>query len=147
MSVLNKIALKANIDANITTNSARDITALKVNESFTNIIDSLKSQISGTISSQIGDYQLVLTDAGTTIELSSASACNIVIPNDSDVLFEIGAEVDIVQINTGQITVLSASGVTLKSRGGRFKSVGIYSVITLKKRATNDWYVYGDVTT
>jgi hypothetical protein len=51
------------------------------------------------------------------------------------------------QYGSGQVNIIGDTGVTLRSSGGKNKTTAQYSVATLYKRDTNEWYLYGDLTT
>ena len=86
-----------------------------------------------------------LTHRDSMIEVSSASATTITIPLDSTVNYPIGTTVDILQTNTGQVTIAGAAGVTVNATPG-LKLRTRWSSCTLMKRAANTWVVYGDLT-
>ena len=86
-----------------------------------------------------------LTHRDSMIEMSSASAMTLTIPLDSTVDYPIGTTVDILQTNTGQVTIAGAAGVTVNATPG-LKLRTRWSSATLMKRAANTWVVYGDLT-
>jgi hypothetical protein len=87
-----------------------------------------------------------LTHRDSMIEVSSASATTITIPLDSTVDYPIGTTIDILQTNTGQVTIAPVSGsVTVNATPG-LKLRTRWSSATLMKRAANTWVVYGDLT-
>jgi hypothetical protein len=80
------------------------------------------------------------------IEVSSASATTITIPLDETVNYPVGTTIDILQTNTGQVTIAPVSGsVTVNSTPG-LKLRTRWSSATLMKRAANTWIVFGDLT-
>jgi citrate lyase gamma subunit len=87
-----------------------------------------------------------LTHRDSMIEVSSASATTITIPLDSTVNYPVGTTIDILQTNTGQVTIAPVSGsVTVNATPG-LKLRTRWSSATLMKRAANTWVVYGDLT-
>ena len=91
-------------------------------------------------------YELsTLTHRDSLIEVSSASATTLTIPLDATVNYPVGTTVDILQTNTGQVTIAGAAGVTVNSTPG-LKLRTRWSSATLMKRAANTWVVYGDLT-
>lgn len=90
-----------------------------------------------------------LTERDSLIEVSSTSPTTITIPTDSgngdSVNYPVGTSIDILQTNTGQITVAGDSGVTLEGTPGK-KLRTQWSSATIFKRAANYWVVYGDLT-
>lgn len=91
-------------------------------------------------------YTLILDDAGKLIEGTVTGATTITVPPNSGVTFSIGTQILIVQYGTGQITIVPGTGVTLRSFNNNTKLSGQYSMATLIKRGTNEWYLSGDLT-
>ena len=89
-------------------------------------------------------YTLVLTDAGKVVTLSDASAIALTVPTNASVAFPVGTTITIVQIGAGQVTI--GGTPTLRSADGDLKLRVQYSSATLIKRATDEWYVVGDIT-
>ena len=79
------------------------------------------------------------------IEMSSTSPTTLTIPTDATFNFPIGTSIDVLQTNTGQVTIAGAGGVTVNATPG-LKLRTQWSSATLFKRAANTWVVYGDLT-
>lgn len=94
---------------------------------------------------QTASYTLVLSDAGKVVELNNAAALNLTIPLNSSVAFPIGTVIELWQQGAGQVTIVPTAGVTLRSPGGLTKLYGQYSGGTLRKRATDEWVLQGDL--
>ena len=87
-----------------------------------------------------------LTHRDSLIEIDSTSATTLTIPLDSTVNYPVGTTIDILQTNTGQVTIAPVSGsVTVNATPG-LKLRTRWSSATLLKRAANTWVVYGDLT-
>jgi hypothetical protein len=95
---------------------------------------------------QTASYTLALTDQGKLVEMNVATANNLTVPLNSAIQFPIGAQIDISQYGAGQTTVVATGGVTIRSAGGALKLAAQYSGATLVKIATNEWYLFGDIT-
>lgn len=89
---------------------------------------------------------LILSDADKLLEMNSASANNLSVPANASVPFSIGTQILIAQYGAGQTTLVALSGVTIRSASGKLKLTGQYSGATLVKIATNEWYLFGDIT-
>jgi hypothetical protein len=88
-----------------------------------------------------------LTHRDSMIEVSSASATTITIPTDATLNYPIGTTIDILQTNTGQVTIAAATpGTTTVNATPGLKLRTRWSSCTLMKRAANTWVVYGDLT-
>lgn len=99
------------------------------------------------INTQTINYTIVLADAFKLVEVNSAPARTITVPLNGVIPFPIGSKINIAQYGTGQVTIDGQIGVTIRSTGGKTKTTTQYSVCTLLKRDTNEWYLYGDITT
>jgi hypothetical protein len=105
-----------------------------------------------TIDAKTGTtYTFVLTDANNElITASNASAQTYSIPTNASVAFPIGAQINIIQIGAGQVTINAVtSGTTsVLSNGATAAAPKLrvqYSSATLVKVATDAWYVIGDI--
>lgn len=108
----------------------------------------LGSQIHNwSLNKESASYTLVLSDAHNYVEMEVSSANDLTVPANASVAFPIGTEIRITQLGTGQTTILGDAGVTIRTQGGKNKTTGQYSVATLFKRGTNEWYLFGDLTT
>ncbi len=94
---------------------------------------------------QIASYTLVLADAGKVVEMNVSAANNLTVPPNSSVAFPIGTVIEIAQMGTGQTTIVAGSGVTIRSPNGKLKLTSQYSSASLRKRATNEWMLIGDI--
>ena len=99
------------------------------------------------ISTKTVQYTLVFDDNCKMIEANFSAGNNIIIPTNAAQAFPIGANVLISQYGAGQVTIVPDTGVTLRSSGGKTKTAAQYSVATLIKRGTDEWYLAGDITT
>ena len=96
---------------------------------------------------QTVSYTLAITDANKLVEINNASANNLTVPLNSSVAYSIGTQILLAQYGAGQTTVVATSGVTIRSSGGKLKLNVQYSGATLIKIATDEWYLFGDITT
>jgi hypothetical protein len=96
---------------------------------------------------QTASYTLVLTDADKIVEMNVASANNLTVPLNSSVAFPTGTQILLAQYGAGQTTVVPTGGVTIRSGGAKLKLNTQYSGATLVKIDTNEWYIFGDLTT
>lgn len=86
-----------------------------------------------------------LTERDDLIEVNSTSPCVISIPEDATVDYPIGTSLDILQTNTGEVSIAPVSGnVTVNATPG-LKLRTRWSSATIFKRAANTWVVYGDL--
>jgi hypothetical protein len=98
-----------------------------------------------TIIQKTSSYTLSdLSERDDLIEMSSTSALTLTIPANSSVAYPVGTSIDILQTNTGQVTIAGAAGVTVNATPG-LKLRAQWSSATLFKRATDTWVVMGDL--
>ncbi|WP_394995023.1 hypothetical protein [Emticicia sp.] len=98
------------------------------------------------INTQTASHTAVLSDANKMIETDIITANTVTIPSNASVNFVIGTVLLVSQLNVGQTTITPASGVTINSSANRFKLAARYSIATLIKKATDTWYLSGDLT-
>ena len=101
------------------------------------------------INAQTGTtYTTVLDDNGKLVTLSNAAAIAVTIPLNSSVAYPIGAQINMVQLGAGQVTVAGAGGVTVVSTGATAatpKTRAQYSTLTAVQTSTDNWLVMGDI--
>lgn len=90
-------------------------------------------------------YAFALSDVGTVIESTSSGAVTFTVPPNSQTAFPIGSVIEVFQSAAGQATIGPGSGVTLRSNGNKYKTAAQYSTIRLRKRATDEWVLSGDL--
>jgi hypothetical protein len=86
-----------------------------------------------------------LTERDSMIEMGSASALTLTVPSNATVAWPVGTSIDILQTGAGQVTIAAGAGVTVNGTPG-LKLRTQWSGVTLFKRATDTWVVYGDLT-
>ena len=97
------------------------------------------------LNAQTANYTLVLADAGKAVEMSATAARTVTVPQNSSVAFPIGTVIEITRTNTGTVTIVAGTGTTLRSAGSLLALRVQYSAATIRKRATNEWVVVGDL--
>jgi nitrogen fixation protein len=123
-------------------------TQLWKNKTIATALGYTPAPINITINQQaVTSYTLALTDAYKLIEINSGLAATVTIPTNTLVPFPTGTQILISGISGGVITIAGAVGVTIFSSGGKTKLAAQYSIATLIKRATDGWYLAGDLTT
>lgn len=98
-----------------------------------------------TIDTKDTSYTLQLSDAGKLIQMNSASAVNLIVPANASVPFPVGTSINIVQVNTGQVTLSPVSiDVGIGATPG-LKLRTQWSSATLIKNNTDSWIAIGDL--
>lgn len=90
-------------------------------------------------------YTLVLSDAGTVVELNNVAAITLTVPPNSSAAFTAGDVIELWQQGTGQVTVAPGAGVTIRSSGAKLKLSGQYSGAALRYRGADEWVLVGDL--
>lgn len=102
-----------------------------------------------SVNTQTDTYSFVLTDANKLVELNNAATKTFSLPLSSAADFPIGTEIKVAQIGAGQLRIASIAGTggqVIRTCCGS-KISAQYGVATLIKRATDEWYLFGDLTT
>lgn len=115
------------------------------NISSENYVQSYAVPSTTPISEKTSDYTLTsVSERDTMIELNSSSAITLTIPPAASVDFPVGSTLDIMATNSGQVTIVGGSGVTVNATPG-LKLRTQWSSATLLKRGSDSWVVYGDL--
>ncbi len=124
------------------TNGGTDINQLQIynGTSWVGMLDT------ATLSTKTADYNLGLADAGQTLLIDSTSDRTVTVPLNSAVPFANGQRIDVVRLNTGNVTFAGAVGVTINSKNSNKKIAARYSGATLIKYDTDTWVLIGDLT-
>jgi hypothetical protein len=102
------------------------------------------SIINLTLNAQTGTtYTPVLADNGKLVTLSNASAITLTVPTNASVAYATGAQINIQQIDAGQVTIAGDTGVTVNGTGTKLRTQ--WSAATLVKTATDSWTLIGDL--
>lgn len=98
-----------------------------------------------TLNAQTGtSYTLVLTDAHKLVTLSNSSPITVTIPAEASVNFDIGDQVNLMQLGSGQVTVSGGVSVTIRSQGSKLKLNGQYATAVIIKIAADEWVLVGN---
>jgi uncharacterized protein YoxC len=85
-----------------------------------------------------------LAHQDNVIEMNSTSPTTFTVPTNAALAWPIGASMDILQTNTGEVTIAASAGVTLnRTPGNKLRTQ--WSSATILKRGTNSWILYGDL--
>ena len=114
------------------------------NISGVNITATGVSDIRIPANTQTASYELALSDVGKVVEMNVASSNNLTVPPNSSAAVPVGSQITILQIGSGQTTIVAGSGVTVNGTPG-LKLRAQWSAATLVKRATDSWVVLGDL--
>jgi hypothetical protein len=98
-----------------------------------------------SINTQTGTtYTPVLSDNGKIVTLDNAAAIQLTVPLNSAVEYATGAQINLLQLGAGQVTIVGDTGVTVYATpGAKFRAQ--YSAATLVKLNTDTWLLTGDL--
>ena len=114
----------------------------KINNMFQELYNLTSTIPSNT---KTANYTLALADAGTTVEMNVATANTVTVPANATVAFPVNTVIEIAQIGAGTTTIAAATNVTLRYTD-TLALRKQWASATLRKRATNEWHVSGDLT-
>ena len=99
-----------------------------------------------TANTQTTPYTLGPADAGKLIEMNSGSATTLTVPPNSSAAFPVGTVIEVTRLGTGSVTLVAGVGVTVRVPTGSTLALRAqYSTAGLRKRATDEWVVSGDL--
>ena len=98
-----------------------------------------------SLATSVTAYTLALTDAGLVVEATAAQAVAVTVPVSTTTAFPIGTVIEILQYGAGQVTIVAASGVTLRNPSS-LTTRAQYSSVALRYRGSDEWIVSGDLT-
>lgn len=92
---------------------------------------------------------LDLTHVSDVVECSSSSATTVTIPAETTVNFPVGTEINISWIGSASYVRVARASTSVTANGSTSTSSYFYlraqwSMVTLLKRASNSWHVFGD---
>ena len=100
------------------------------------------------VDTKVASYVIAndLSDKNKIIEMNVGSANTVSVPTNANAPFPIGSQINITQYGTGktQIVAVTPATTTIRATPGSYLRAQ-YSTATLIKRATDEWYLIGDL--
>lgn len=122
------------------------VSTLKLDSTVQSQLSSIATLANVSATTQSGTtYTLALADASTAVEFSSATAVTVTVPPAGTVAFPVGTVIELLQYGSGTLTVAAGLGVTIRSANNLLSARTQYSTLSLRKRATNEWVLAGDL--
>ncbi|HWJ40785.1 MAG TPA: hypothetical protein VNT29_06615 [Candidatus Limnocylindrales bacterium] len=87
---------------------------------------------------------LAASHAGKVGTVSHTATATVTVPPNSSVAYPINTEITLVQIGAGQLTLAQGAGVTIRT-AETLLARKQWSWLTIKKVATDEWYLTGDI--
>jgi hypothetical protein len=98
------------------------------------------------VNGQSASYTLALSDEGASLHMTGATATTVTVPTNSAVSLPLGAEIEIVALGAGGVTIAAATGVTLNGvSGGTTAIAGQFQGGVLRKYGGDTWLLMGAV--
>lgn len=105
--------------------------------------------VAAQIISVTSSRALVLSDRSNILEVdTTGGVVTLTIPTNASVAYPVGTKIDVVLLNIANAANIAGdTGVTLNgvSAGSGAITATAYSQVTIYKRGTDDWIVYGDI--
>lgn len=120
------------------------LTAANVNS----ITEGVNDIAFGVFNAQTGTtYTLALTDVAKVVTMTNAAASTLSVPTNASVAFPIGTQILIYQGGAGQVTIsaVTPGTTTIRAQGSKNKIAGQYGIAGLLKLNTDEWVVFGNV--
>lgn len=109
--------------------------------------DTIKIALACSVTTQTGtSYTAVIGDGNSRIRFTNASTVTFTVPPNSSVAFPIGTMLEVEQAGAGAVVPTAGAGVTIRNRSGYDQTSGQYAVAGLRKVATDEWSLTGDLT-
>ena len=86
-------------------------------------------------------------DIAKIVKMNSSANATVTVPADADMTSDEGTQIVLTQLNTGDITITGAAGVTIYSEGNKYTLRGRYAVASLIKLSANTWLLSGNLVT
>ena len=86
------------------------------------------------------NYTLAIGDINTVV-LMNGSNLTLTVPTNASVAFPVGTIVNVYNANSTDVTIVGASGVTVRNAG----ALGEFGEVSLRKRGTDEWVLAGNV--
>jgi hypothetical protein len=111
-----------------------------------NLAGSWQAEIDRTGEYTYTTSQTLLIDHwNAVVGMNAAGATTVTVPPNSTVAFPVGATVDVLRYGAGTVAISPGAGVTIRSRGNLTSINGQYGIVRLRKRATDEWTLDGDL--
>ena len=77
--------------------------------------------------------------------MTSASATTVTVPENASVAFPVGTELEVEAAGAGTVTLAAGGATAIRSKGGNLNIGGQYVPVKLRKVATDEWVLAGDL--
>ena len=101
--------------------------------------ESAIADTSTTVSEQATSRTILAGDANSFIYSTAAITITV------DDVLAVGETINFIQNDSNAITFAAGAGVTLNSSGGKLETNGEFSAASVTKKATNSYYLVGDL--
>ena len=117
---------------------------LEVDDTQASIVEKSENAKRNVVEETTTSRTLALTDVGSFVYCSNASATTVTIPTNASVAFTVNTEIDL--FGVAALAITADTGVTLNGvSAGSTTATSAYAGCTLKKLATNEWIIVGKI--
>lgn len=81
------------------------------------------------------DYTLAVADTSRVVPMNVSGTATVTVPDNATAAFPVGAVLGVYNLGTAAVTVVGASGVTVRNAGDVLQ----YQEVSLRKRDTDEW--------
>ena len=141
MAIISPFTLKNGPNQFESGQPAKSITSTRVR----GLIDALAGIYGGTAPHTASYTPSDTSDAGTCVEMNSASATVFTIPGSGNVLYDVHTVIEVCLIGTGSVTITPAAGVTLRTPTGTTTIRAQWSTVAIRQRSQDEWILSGDL--
>jgi len=95
---------------------------------------------------QAGSYTIALSDEGASVHMTGATAVTLTIPTNAAVALPVGAEIEIVALGAGTVTIAGDTGVSVNGMSaGSAEIAAQWQGAVLRKYSADEWLLLGAV--
>lgn len=124
-------------------NVLKKLTWANLKATLKTYFDGLYAPLITLVTESATSRTLGLSDVNTIISCTNSGAVTITVAPQSSVTWVDSPPIMVVQKGTGQVTIAPGSGVTLRTSRS-LATYAQYSIITIKRLASDEWLVFGD---
>jgi hypothetical protein len=144
--IINELSETYSLLENFYSNSSgsiENINDITIFDGISSSVQNIKKQIYASFNTQSSSYTLQSSDNKKIIILQSETLANVVIPNDSQVNFPLGSNLEIINIGEDSVNIIGNSGVNLRGEKKTLEKSTLRANQSkaIYKRASNDWVV------
>jgi hypothetical protein len=106
-------------------------------------LENIKKEIYASFNTKTSSYTLQISDNKKIIVVQAETLTNVIVPNDGQVNFPLGSNLEIINIGENLVNIVGNSGVNLRGDQKSLQKISSREnqSRSIYKRASNDWVV------